>query len=222
MKAMGILLLGIGLFTFGSCDEFLNENFEGKGPLVKRTLNVGTFQEVEVSGAMKLFVRQGDKQSVVVKSHDNVLKHLDAKVRSGRLEFDLDRGNYNNLDLSIYITVPTIQYIGASGASEIELQHFDHLNELEFDFSGASSFVALGEDSNIDHLIVDISGAGELSAFKLKSKTIDLDLSGASSCEVFATHQLNIDVSGASEVRYKGNPRIRQDVSGASSVESVH
>ena len=221
MKAIGILLLGLGLFTVSSCEEFLYENFEGKGPLVKRTLKVGAFQEVEVSNAMKLYIRQGEKQSVVVKSHKNVLKHLDAKVRSGRLEFDLDRGNYRNLDVSIYITVPSIQYIGASGASEIELQHFNHLNQLQFDFSGASSFEAFGEETTIDHLIVDLSGAGEINAFKLKCKNIDLDLSGASTCEVFATQHLNLDVSGASEIRYKGNPHIRQDVSGASSVQAV-
>lgn len=222
MKAIGLFLIGVGLFTFSSCDEIFNENVRGKGVLAKQTLKLGSFDEVDVTSAMKLYIRQGDKQSVVVKSHQNILDRLDAKVRSGRLEFDLDPANYSNLDLSIYITVPKIKYIGASGASEIEFYHFVGLTDLELDFSGATNFTVKGPETDIDHLTVDLSGAGELNALLLKCRQVDLDLSGASSCEIFATEELNIDASGASEIRYKGKPRLRQDISGASEVEPLN
>jgi|TARA_R110000737_G_scaffold122420_1_gene154347 hypothetical protein len=222
MKILGILFIAVGMFTIASCDEIFNENFEGKGPLVKRTIKVGSFDEVEISGSMKLFIRQGAEQRVIIESQANILDRFEAKTRSGRLEVEMEKGNYRDVDFNIYITVPYIKYIGGSGASEIELSHFNQLGELELDFSGATEFKAVGKESNVDRLIVDISGAGELAGFLLKCRRIDLDLSGASSCEVYATETLNLDISGASEVRYKGNPRITQDVSGASSVESVN
>lgn len=221
MKVLGILFVTIGMLSLSSCDEIFNENFEGKGPIVKRTIKVGSFDEVEVSNSMNLFIRQGAKQSVVVESQGNILDQLDAKTRSGRLEIELEKGNYRNVDINIYITVPNIKYIGGSGASKVEMSYFDQLRELELDFSGATEFRAVGKESNVDRLTVDISGAGELKAFLLKCRRIDLDLSGASSCELYATEVLNLDISGASEVRYKGKPRVSQDVSGASSVESL-
>ncbi|MGJ8660872.1 MAG: head GIN domain-containing protein [Bacteroidota bacterium] len=221
MKLISVLIVVAGLMGLVACDELLNENFHGKGPMISNTLKVGSFDEVEVSNSMKLFIRQGEKSSVVVKCQENILERIKAKVRSGRLELELDYGSYQDVNISVYITVPNIKYIGGSGASQVEMSHFDKLNTLELDFSGATEFIAVGQESNVDNLIVDISGAGDLQAFLLKCRRIDLDISGASSCEVYATEMLNLDLSGASEVRYKGKPRINQDVSGASSVESV-
>jgi hypothetical protein len=221
MKWMNILLVVAGVFALTSCDEIFNENFEGKGPVVKRSLKLNNFDEIEVSNSMELYIKQGEKTSVIVKSHNNILDQVNAKVRSGRLELEMEPGNYHNVDIKVYVTVPTIKYIGGSGASYIEMSNFDRIRELELDFSGATEFKASGQETYVERLLVDISGAGSLRGFGLKCRRVDLDLSGASSCEVFATEILNLDISGASEVRYKGKPRISQDVSGASSVEAV-
>jgi hypothetical protein len=221
MKLLNILFVAAGIFVLTSCDEFFNENFEGKGPVVKRSLKLDEFDEIEVSNSMELYIRQGEKTSVVVKGQKNILDRLEAKVRSGRLEIELEWGNYRDVDLKVYVTVPNIKYIGGSGASRVELSSFDKIKELELDFSGATEFRAVGKESNIDRLLVDISGAAELEGFLMKCRRVDLDLSGASSCEVYATESLNLDISGASEVRYKGKPRISQETSGASSVKAV-
>ncbi len=221
MKLINIVLVTAGISGLVACDEIFNENIDGKGPIVSNNITVGQFDEVEVSNAMNLFIRQGDKQTVVIKSQANIFERVHAKTRDGRLEIELEQGNYHNTDISVYVTVPNIKYIGGSGASQVELSHFDKMRSLELDFSGATKFIAVGPETEIDQLFVDISGAGEMNAFLLKCKKINLDLSGASSCEIYATENLNLDISGASEVRYKGKPRIKQDISGASSVEAV-
>jgi hypothetical protein len=222
MKVLRILFIFAGMLSLTSCDELLNDNFEGRGPVVKRTLKVGSFEGVEVSNSMNLYIRQGLQQSVMVESHANILDQLEVKTRSGLLEIELERGSYRNVDVNIYITLPEIKYIGGSGASKVELSHFDKINELELDFSGATFFCVVGRETNVNRLSIDISGAVELQAFLLKCRRIDLDLSGASSCELYATEKLNLDISGASQVRYKGKPLVSQDVSGASSVVSVN
>ena len=221
MKALGVLFAMVGMASLFSCDEMFNENFEGKGPIVKRSLKAGSFDEIKVSNSMELIIRQGEKQTIVVKSNGNILDQLEAKVRGRRLEIELKQGNYHDVDIKVYVTLPNIKYIGGNGASKVEMSSFNHLKELKLDFSGATEFHAVGQESNIDRLLVEISGAGELDGFLMKCRRVDLDLSGASSCEVYATERLNIDISGASEVRYKGEPQLTQDASGASSVKAV-
>lgn len=218
MKIASVFLVAIGMMFLFSCDELLNENFVGKGPKVKRTLKVESFNGLIVANAMSVFIQQGAEQKVVIEGNANILDKIDAKSEGGRLEIQLEKGNYKNCDVNIYITIPSINYIAGSGATSIELAHFDKLNKLELDFSGATEFTAVGKQTNVSKLKVDISGAGEIKAFQLKCKKIDIDLSGASECELNATESLNLDISGASEVRYLGKPKVTQDISGSSTV----
>ena len=72
-----------------------------------------------------------------------------------------------------------------------------------------------------DHLILELSGAAEVDAFDLASKTADIDISGASEVELSVSDELNVDISGAGEVKYKGSPSINQDISGAGELKQI-
>lgn len=50
----------------------------------------------------------------------------------------------------------------------------------------------------------------------------DINLSGASDCEIYVEEELLVDASGASSIAYKGNPsRIEEESSGASSIRKI-
>jgi hypothetical protein len=68
---------------------------------------------------------------------------------------------------------------------------------------------------------LESSGASEINAADLQAKSMNMDVSGASSASVNVSDDLNIEASGASEVRYKGSPNITQEVSGASSISKL-
>jgi hypothetical protein len=68
-------------------------------------------------------------------------------------------------------------------------------------------------------LTVEMSGASQLEAEKLKSVNVSVDASGASRAHVFVSGELKADLSGASGVTYAGNPQnMEKRTSGASSV----
>jgi hypothetical protein len=207
----------------------------------KQTRDVCCFNSVRVSGAFEVFLRMGEKSSVTVVADEDIIDDINTKVDGDVLEVDFDSDWWNwgkkSNDAKIYITlssVESLEFSGAcevkgknslrgntidvecSGASELNLE-FD-CDQLNLDLSGASELTLRGKSRKVN---LESSGASEINAADLQAKSMNMDVSGASSASVNVSDDLNIEASGASEVRYKGSPNITQEVSGASSISKL-
>ena len=111
------------------------------------------------------------------------------------------------------ITSPDVFHIDLSGASEGRLE----LNapRVSVSLTGASNANIKGKTKDFEG---DASGASEIRGFDLLSENADVQASGASTIEVFASVKIAGHASGASSVNYKGNAQVNVDKSGASSV----
>jgi hypothetical protein len=89
---------------------------------------------------------------------------------------------------------------------------------VNVDVSGASSVTLKGETRDF---IVEGSGSTDVKCYELLAESTRVDISGASSAQVFASVKLDVDVSGAADVKYKGNAVVNQQVSGAGSVKKT-
>ena len=92
-----------------------------------------------------------------------------------------------------------------TGASQVHLQQLIASN-TNFALSGASSINFNGL-SKADKLQLDASGASHFNGNNFEVKSADIELSGASTCEVYATDSLAAKASGASHIQYRGNPK---------------
>ena len=54
---------------------------------------------------------------------------------------------------------------------------------------------------------METSGAVEIKARDLKTKSARIDVSGASDVELSVSEELNVSVSGAGDIRYYGSPK---------------
>ena len=73
-------------------------------------------------------------------------------------------------------------------------------------------------DGQIDHLLADMTGASELSAKSLQTRTAEISTTGAASADVSVSESLKVSITGAGEVVYHGNPTVQKDVTGAGEV----
>ena len=74
-------------------------------------------------------------------------------------------------------------------------------------------------DGNIDELLADMTGASELAASALQTKTAEISTTGAGNAEVAVAETLKVVITGAGKVQYSGNPpTIEKHISGAGSV----
>jgi hypothetical protein len=231
------------LVLFSSCHFFGGKHIKGTGNVKKedRTGN-HKFSSIEVENALELHVRQDSAYSINIETDENLLQYIIVENNGDQLTIRTERNA--NLDPSngnkvkIYVSLPAIKGLKASGACSIIGENTISSNEkLAIDLSGASdaelqlkapkisidmsgaSGISLGGETK--DLAIEATGACHAECFGLSSENADVDVSGASSAEVFASVKIDASASGASNVKCKGKGTLKKDESGASSVEKV-
>ena len=187
---------------------------DGSGKVVTEHRQVGLFERIDVSGAMRFIVTIDDEPTVAVETDDNLQKHILVEVRDRTLvvkqKEDLDPSK-----LVVRITTPTLTRFDSSGATEAEITGLD-TKRFELELSGASDVKLEGE---VDVLVIDASGASKVQADELIADRVEVDGSGASEFSVHASDTLIAELSGAGELEYAGDPdEVKTDLSGAASV----
>ena len=196
-----LLALLLATMPMAACDDgLLVVGDEGSRNLVTETREVGSFTSIELSGAVKLdlVVDAAATQSVTVTYDDNIIDRLVTEVRGDTLVLELT-GTVNltgSADRRVAVT----------------------MNELlALDMSGATTVDATG--TAISYRL-DASGASTASLRDLVATDIEIDVSGASTVQLYATGIVSGSLSGASNLDVWGQSgSVLVDSSGASSVD---
>jgi|SRR5215207_3505089 len=234
---ISFIVLAIALFGLSSCNYFGGERISGDGHVVSQQRNASGFHSLDVSGGIKVHLRQDAASSVKVEADQNLMEYIEVYNDGNTLVIkEKDGVNLDpSKDILVYVAAPTFKDIdvsgacdiigdgpisandemsvNASGASNINLQL--NASKLRSELSGSSHLNLKGQVTDFS---LHASGASEIKTFELVADNIELDLSGASEAEVNANKKLDVEASGASNVIYKGRPAITQNSSGASEV----
>ena len=236
MKKIALFSLIILVFASG-CREIAGERVKGSGHVITENRTASGFNSIDVSGAIDVYVRQDSGTSVKVEADDNILEYIEVHVQGSTLEIYTE----NNIRLrpsnkiKVYISNPEYKELQVSGASSLhtenEITSTDMLmvglsgaseGRLELNAPKVSVNLTGASNANIKGKTKDFeggaSGASEIRGFDLLSENADVDASGASHIEIYASVKIDGQASGASSVNYKGNAQSSVEKSGASSV----
>lgn len=236
MKKIFLFSLVILVFASG-CREMLGRRIRGNGHITSETRTASGFTGVDVSGAISVYVKQDSVASIKVEADENLLEYIEVHNSGSTLEIHTRHGV--NLrpthKIKVYVSSPSFTHFEASGACEIygenEITSAESMNvslsgasngkldlnvpKVTVDLSGASDISIRGKTRDFD---AGASGASSIKCFELLTENTDVDLSGASHAEIYASVTLDGETSGASSVDYKGNAKANVGKSGASSV----
>jgi putative autotransporter adhesin-like protein len=228
--------------VLGSCRHFLGKRVKGNGNIKTEDRSVASFKNVEVSGAAKVYVSQGDEHSVKIEGDENLLQYIEVAQEGDKIVvrdkpgFNLDPSG----DLKVYVTSPVFSRINASGACDIigqtkitsqesltlhvsgagDIQMEVDAPQLEAEVSGSGNINLKGQTKDVD---LDLTGAGHAHCYDLLAENVKIEITGAGSAEIYASVKLDATVSGAGSVNYKGNAsNVSQHVSGAGSVSKAN
>ncbi|MGM9842747.1 MAG: GIN domain-containing protein [Muribaculaceae bacterium] len=170
--------------------------------VVKKNLNVSSFNEIEASSAINVVYTQtnGDFSAAVEmnKKDENyfIFEQKGSKIIAKRKQ---KKHNWNTKSITLYISAPYLVDIELSGASSFKADKINQLNKnLDIDCSGASSFKV--NTINANNFSIDCSGASSAS-LSVNAKKIEVDCSGASKVAISGTANLaEYDASGASSI----------------------
>ena len=236
MKKIALFSLIILVFASG-CREIAGRRVKGSGHVITEDRTSSGFNNVDISGALDVYVKQDSVSSVKVEADDNILEYIQVLSDGSTLEIYTE----NNIRLrptnkiKVYISNPEYKEIQVSGASSVRCENeITSADAIDIGLSGASDgrlelnapkisvHLTGASNTSIKGKTKDFegsaSGASEIRGFDLLSENANVDASGASHIEIFASVRIDGQSSGASSVNYKGNAQSNVEKSGASSV----
>jgi hypothetical protein len=215
----------------------------GSGSIGTAVRQVPTFSALDISiGANAVVSIQPGPVTVQISGYQNLLSYVQTKVEGNTLHITSQEGWNLNTDkqFKVQITVPSLNGIEVSGASQLAVHGNITGRELRMDISGAGE-VSLDNCSvtklssgisgsgtvtihsgAVQHAEYDISGSGDIQAFQMQTQETVASLSGSGTTEVSVQQKLAAHISGAGNVSYKGHPAISQDISGVGTVRDAN
>lgn len=231
------LFLGLALISTSCLREVFCEN--GKGPMLIETFVINTFTGIELQEAATVNIKQGPIQEVVVTGQENILDLLQTEVNGGIWEIDLGRNCFNDLQLTIDITVPVVDELHVSGSGDmivgdftnmgnldlsltgsgtLELGAFTGTQDIDAKISGSGEILARKAFSDLVKLSIELTGAGNFDGFKLNTKNLDARITGLGDLFVTVEEYVNIRITGSGDLHYKGNPLIDATITGSGKI----
>jgi hypothetical protein len=202
---------------------------------------VGSFSGIHVSGAVDLYLSQGDEDGLAVSASETRYRdRIKTEIKNGILTIWYNNEGMNwgsgNKKLRAYVSFKNINQLKATGASDVFISGTLKAASLELELTGASDLKGVVEIENfkasirgasdltvtgkVEKLVIDASGASDMKDYGLVVQNCDAAASGASDIRITVEKELNAKASGASDIKIKGNGVIKtMSSSGASSVK---
>ena len=202
---------------------------------VSKTYELGNFRDLYLKGGYKVYLIQGNENSLTVKaSDDDVFDYLEIKNDRSSLGLEIDRKHFNFDRVNLYITFKNIERIEIEGGSRLKTKGYLDLNDIYVGVEGGAKIemdmkardvevngeggVLFELDGVADRLKVHLSGAGHVDASELKTKDVTFQVEGVGTGTVYATKTLYAQIEGVGKVKYRGNPEVTKDIEGLGSV----
>jgi hypothetical protein len=198
------------------------------------------FDEIKLSGPIRLVMRQDSSYKVNVAADSAVIGLVKVEVSGHELELKLDAKQYCGKD-SIIISagIGDLKKLKAEGAGHIYTSSLINVNELDMNLSGATMLMM---QMNAAKLITTTDGAANLSllgqagSYQLKSKgavevtafdfvtgVSDINLEGVAKLKINVLNELKINSTGSATISYKGSPKkVEEKKTGTYKLEKVN
>ncbi|MDD4143849.1 MAG: DUF2807 domain-containing protein [Prolixibacteraceae bacterium] len=203
---------------------------------VTQTWETGNFDEAVLEGAFKIFLVQGNTNSVMARAADSgIFEYLNIRNERGILNIKVTRKPFDLSRIEIYITFKTLRKIEADGGTTIETDGYLNLDDMFIRLKGGSKmkFFAKVRDLRLvneggvlielsgvaEKLDVRLAGAGNINAAELRADDVIFTIEGVGTGIVHAIRTLNAEIKGAGKLRYRGNPRVTKTIEGLGSVQ---
>jgi len=198
-KVLTILL--VAFFTLSSAFAF---KVTAKGPVISKNVNAKNFTKLDIRRQYDVYLTQGDKESVTVKTYESLMPYVDVDQRGDLLIVSMSK-KLNNIKwlnrkhvLEVHITVKELEKVELSGACDLYMMSPLVTEDLKISASGASDLDLMKIEGNNIKIIT--SGASDIDDGDFLAKKIYINASGASDGNIkVVADVLDMIASGASD-----------------------
>ena len=201
MKNLIIVAIAIISLTLTSCQDSIT----GEGMVVTENFDFNNFSELELKSFYDVVVTQGTDQKVEVKGQQNVIDKMILFVSNETFVMDMESGNYRNVELTVYITVPTLDKVTVDGSGDIEIKEMES-DDLEIKMSGSGDITAKNNITITDKITMDVSGSGDIQFDNLIAKDVTATMQGSGDLDVKdgSAEDLLVTANGSGDIEIYG------------------
>ena len=209
-KILIVLLAGCVVLVVG-CHL---PGIRGNGQIKTEERTLAAFANLDASGAFEIEWQNGSP-AFRITTDENLLPYIENNVSDNTLRLRTRDHIWPTHGIKIVISSPTRTGGRLRGAVKLTAKQLSGPT-FALESKGASEVTLSG---NIDRLSVDMTGASQLAAAGLQTKTAEISTTGAGDSEVAVSDTLNVAITGAGKVIYSGNPAtIKKQITGAGSI----
>lgn len=231
-----LLLFAVFICSITSCIN--NASLQGNGKIIKKEIQVGEFNKIEISGIINVYITQGTAAKLEIETDENLIEFIDAKVRSKKLKIKEKKIVSSTKGINIYLTITTLDQITLSGYTSLissDKLNFDKIaieasgsSKIKMDINGVDMNTQLSGNSivelygNIYTAGINASGSANIDASNLNVDDLKLEVSGSAVAKVNVISKFDVEASGSAQVEYQGTPDMKQEVSGTGTVTKIY
>jgi hypothetical protein len=210
MKKITIVVVAACLASTVGCRWL---GIQGNGKIKTEERTISAFANLDLRGAFEVEWQNG-APSLRITTDENLLPYIDSDVSGDMLRLRTREQIRPSHGVKVVIASPTRTGAKISGAVKLVAKQLSG-PRFALESSGASQVLL---DGNVDELLADMTGASELAASALQTKTAEISTTGAGDAEVAVAEMLKVAITGAGKVTYSGNPTVQKHVTGAGSI----
>ena len=186
----------------------------GNGHIKTDQRTISSFANIDAGGAFQIEWKSG-APALSITTDENLLPYIDNQISRETLHLHTREQIWPTRGIKVVISTPTRTGARISGAVKLTA---NQLSDPRFALksTGAAEVTLEG---NIDELLANMTGASELHAGGLQTKTTEISTTGAADAEIAVSETLKVAITGAGKVSYSGSPKtIEKHISGAGSI----
>lgn len=238
-KIISILFLICCVFFFTSCFTKNIICTQGSGIVVQDKRAVIGFKTVSIQTPGKVYVTQGNEESVTVETDINLKSYIQTQVDDNNLEISSD-GILCPKKLNYYITMKDIKGFKILGSADIIFQSNLKTNELYLQISGSGDIVIDTMDcfnvgiqingsgdvkigGKTEKCAIEINGSGDIIATNLITNFTDIGINGSGNVRAQVLKELKAVIRGSGDIYYQGEPEnVKVNIFGSGNVRKVN
>lgn len=192
----------VGNITVGSNFTVNGVSFssEDAGEQTSQRRAVDNFQEIVSSAAADIAISFGDELAVTIKGIGDAIEKTLVEVSRGVLTIFSKSGVVRGRVVVEIVMPGPLAKLTLQGAGDASITGMKQ-DTFTANLSGAGDLEVSGE---VEAAVFRLTGAGDLDASALETKSVEIESRGAGDVRALATRRVVVDASGAGDISVKG------------------
>jgi len=142
------------------------------------TRKLSSFSKLRVSGSLETFMEKGNEESVKIVTEGVSTERIITEVKENVLEVYIERGEYRNIRVKVYITYKSLDEIDKSGSGNLTCNSDLSSPDFKLNTSGSGN-IFIHKTIKAQQITLRKSGSGNIKLGSLETDDADLEFSGS-------------------------------------------